>query len=184
VEYDQLGRGFQAVRKVRLSFIDRNFQEARSAHGAPPCYQTIVSSSSPFLLSKRTIARVSPPRFLLILFFLVASFPPLQGEEPVIGVDLLFPELAHPVEDAGRAIQGHDYRFITVNRAMTAVPGVEDHPRTVQHYGTKFMKQPLHLFVSRSRAFSYNIRVRAYATDYNKTLLEYLLQKERSKKSR
>jgi hypothetical protein len=130
------------------------------------------------------MARVSPRRFFLILLFTFSWFPPLKAEEQIIGVDLLFPELAHPVEDAQRAIRGHDYRFIAINRAMTTVPGVEDHPRTVHHYGTKFMKQPLHLFASRSRTFSYNIRVRAYAADYNKTLLEFLLRKQQAKSSR
>ena len=40
------------------------------------------------------------------------------------------------------------------------------------------MKQPFHSSLSRSRTFSYNIRVRAYAADYNQTLLEYLLQRK------
>jgi hypothetical protein len=115
------------------------------------------------------------PRLLLLLSLSLIWLAPLQAEEPVFGVDLLFPELAHPKEDALAAIRRHDFRFITINRAMTIVPGVEDHPQTIRHHGTKFMKQPLHLFASRSRTFSYNIRVHAYAADYNKTLLQYLL---------
>ena len=130
------------------------------------------------------MARWSVSRSLLIFLFGLFAFVPLQAEEPVIGVDLLFPELAHPVDDARAAIRRHDYRFIAINRTMTAVPGVEGYPRTVEHHGTKFMKQPLHLFASRSRTFSYNIRVRAYATDYNKTLLQYLLAKKRSERER
>jgi hypothetical protein len=124
------------------------------------------------------MARLSVPRLLLLLSLSLVWFAPLQAEEPVFGVDLLFPELAHPKEDALAAIRRHDFRFITTNRAMTIVPGVEDYPQVVRHRGTKFMKQPLHLFASRSRTFSYNIRVRAYAVDYNKTLLEYLLQRK------
>lgn len=124
------------------------------------------------------MARLSVPQLLLLFSLNLAWLAPLQAEEPVVGADLLFPELAHPQEDARAAIRRHDLRFITINRAMTIVPGVEDYPQTVRHRGTKFMKQPLHLFASRSRTFSYNIRVRAYATDYNKTLLQYLLQRK------
>lgn len=155
-----------------------SLQEARSAYGAPPCYRTILASPSLLFLRKRTMVKVPRLRFFPILLLALASFLPLKAEEPVIGVDLLFPELAHPIEDAQRSIRAHDYRFIAINRAMTSVPGMEGHPQTLRHYGTKFMKQPLHLFQSRSRTFSYNIRVRAYATDYNKTVLTYLLRKK------
>jgi len=120
-------------------------------------------------------------RLLTILLLTLAWSGPLRADDAIVGHDVLFPELAHPNEDALRAFRGHDYRFITINRAMTVVPGVEDHPQTVRHHGTKFIKQPVHLFLSRSRTFSYNIRLRAYATDYNKTLLHYLEQKEAGK---
>src|SRR5262245_52163540 len=117
--------------------------------------------------------RLFVSRLLLVLLPGLAWLAPVQAQE-MVGFDPLFPELAHPKEDARAAIGGHDFRFITINRAMTVVPGVEGYPRTVRHHGTKFMKQPLHLFMSRSRTFSYNIRVRAYAAEYNKTLLQYL----------
>ena len=120
-------------------------------------------------------------RLLTLLLLGLVWIAPLQADEAIIGVDHLFPELAHPNEDALRSIRAHDYRFITINRAMTVVPGVEDHPQTVRHHGTKFVKQPVHLFLSRSRTFSYNIRLRAYAADYNQTLLRYLLQKKQEK---
>ena len=125
------------------------------------------------------MARFSLPQLFLILLPGLAWLAPLSAEEPVLGGDVLFPELAHPTEDAREAIRHYDFRFITINRGMNVVPGVDDHPQTVQHYGTKFMKQPLHLFASPSRTFSYNLRIRAYAADYNKTLLQYLLQKKR-----
>jgi len=124
------------------------------------------------------MARLSGPRLLLFFSFSFVWLAPLQAQELVVGGDLLFPELARPQEDAHAAIRRHDFRFITINRAMTIIPGVEDYPQTVRHHGTKFMKQPLHLFASRSRTFSYNLRVRAYAADYNKTLLQYLLQRK------
>jgi len=125
------------------------------------------------------MARLLVPGVLGILFLGLVLPPPLKAEEPVLGGDVLFPELAHPAKDAHAAIRHHDFRFITINRGMNVVPGVEDYPRTVKHYGTKFMKQPLHLFASPSRTFSYNIRVRSYAADYNKTLLQYLQQRKR-----
>ena len=123
------------------------------------------------------MAKLTLPR--VVAFFLLCLAVPisLKAEEPFLGVDLLFPELAHPTDDLSAAIRRRDFRFITINREMTIVPGVENYPRTVKRYGKKFMKQPLHLFLSRSRTFSYNIRVRAYAAEYNTTLLQYLLKR-------
>ena len=118
-------------------------------------------------------------RLLLLFLFILSSLAISKAEEPVLGVDLVFPELAHPREDALAAIRRSDFRFITIDWTMKVVPGVEKYPRTVRHYGTKFMKQPLHLFTSRSRSFSYNIRVRAYASEYNKVILQSVLERKR-----
>jgi len=178
VEYGQLGRSFQALREVGRSFASWNLEEARCHRDAPLPSPSIALSQRRLVLIDWVMARLLLPAVVGILFLGVLCPAPLKAEEPVLGGDVLFPELANPAKDARAAIRSHDFRFIAINRGMNIVPGVEDYPRTVRHHGTKFMKQPVHLFASPSRTFSYNLRVRAYAADYNKTLLQYLKQKK------
>ena len=114
------------------------------------------------------------PAFLLI--FLGCTFAsPARADETSAGVDLLYPEFAHPQEDARTAIERNDLRFITTDRHHT-VPGVESYPRLVAAQGTKFIKQRFRIFATRSQNFSFDIRARSYAADYNRALLRYLLE--------
>jgi hypothetical protein len=117
-------------------------------------------------------------RFLaacMLLFIGWTLVSPTNGQDPFAGVDLLYPEFAHPQEDARAAIERRDFRFITTDRHKT-VPGVERYPRLQASYGTKFIKQRFRIFATRSQNFSFNLRARAYAGAYNQTLLRYLLK--------
>lgn len=105
------------------------------------------------------------------------TLAPLAGaQDSIAGVDLLYPEFAHPREDALAAIGKRDYRFINVDRHGKDVPGLERYPRLVEIYGTRFVKQRFLLFATPSQKFSFILRARAYADEYNQTLLHYLLQ--------
>ena len=50
--------------------------------------------------------------------------PLANGQDSFPGVDLLYPEFAHPREDALAAIERHDFRFMLIDHRGT-VPGVE-----------------------------------------------------------
>jgi hypothetical protein len=117
-------------------------------------------------------------RFLPACIFLCIGWMlilPANGQDSFAGIDLLYPEFAHPQADALAAIKQRDFRFIITDRHKTA-PGVERYPRTKAIHGTKFIKQRFRLFATRSQNFSFNLRARAYAYDYNQTLLHYLLK--------
>ena len=117
-------------------------------------------------------------RFLpacILLFVAWALVSHADGQDSFAGVDLLYPEFAHPREDALAAIKRRDFRFITTDRRQT-VPGIERYPRLREKYGTKFLRQRFRIFVTRSQNFSFNLRAQAYASDYNRTLLRYLLK--------
>jgi hypothetical protein len=58
------------------------------------------------------------PSFLLI-FLGWTLVSPAHAEDPSVGVDLLYPEFAHPQEDARAAIGRNDLRFITTDRHHT-----------------------------------------------------------------
>ena len=113
-------------------------------------------------------------RFLSLL--LVLAF--VRGgiaQDSVAGVDFLYPEFAHPREDALAAIERHDYRFVNIDRHGKEVPGVERYPRLIEQYGTQFVRQRFLIFATASQKFSFALRARAYAEEYNETLLRYLL---------
>ncbi|CAN5382141.1 hypothetical protein BH20VER3_BH20VER3_10210 [soil metagenome] len=113
---------------------------------------------------------------LLWLFAIgTTSLGEARAQESLAGIDLLYPEFAHPKEDAQAAIKRRDFRFIMIDRRGT-VSGVERYPRLRAAYGTRFIRHRFRIFVTRSRNFSYNLRARAYATEYNQTLLRYLLK--------
>ena len=112
---------------------------------------------------------------LLILVFGFSSVLPASGQESLPGIDLLYPEFAHPQRDAADAIKHRNFRFITMDRIGQVVPGVEQYPRLKAIYGMKLLKAHLHLFASASEHFSFDLRARAYAEQYNKTLVDYLL---------
>src|SRR5260221_5565563 len=114
-------------------------------------------------------------RFLPLFLFL-AFVPGAQAQDSSGGVDLLYPEFAHPREDAFGAIEKRDYRFINIDRHGKDVPGLERYGRFVELYGTRFVKQRFHIFATPSRKFSFVLRARAYAEEYNQTLLHYLQQ--------
>jgi len=115
-------------------------------------------------------------RFLpLLLVFLFVSGA--SAQESVGGIDLLYPEFAHPREDALAAIAKRNYRFINVDRHGKDVPGTERFEGLVEFYGTRFVKQRFRIFQTPSQNFSFILRARAYARGYNDTLLHYLLQK-------
>ena len=115
-------------------------------------------------------------RFLpLLLVFLL--LPGALGQDSAGGIDLLYPEFAHPREDAFAAIEKHDYRFINVDRHGKDVPGTERYGRFVEIYGTRVVKQRFRIFATPSQNFSFILRARAYAREYNETVLHYLLQK-------
>lgn len=87
----------------------------------------------------------------------------------------MYPEFAHPEEDATAAIHRRDFRFIAVDRARRIVPATERSRRLRRAYGTKYIRQRFRLFPSASQNFSYNLRARAYAEQYNRALATYLL---------
>ncbi|MEO5717418.1 MAG: hypothetical protein ABIR29_02475 [Chthoniobacterales bacterium] len=121
-------------------------------------------------------------RFLaacISLFIGLAFAAPLPGQDSFAGIDLLYPEFAHPREDALAAIKQRDFRFIATDHRNT-VPGVEAYPRLREVYGTKFIKQRFRIFATRSQNFSFGLRARAYAFDYNQTLLVYLRDRRKS----
>ena len=101
--------------------------------------------------------------------------PLANGQDSFRGVDLLYPEFAHPREDALAAIKRHDFRFIMIDHRGT-VPGAEHYPQLKATYGTRFIKQRFRIFATYSQNFSFNLRARAYAHDYNQTLVRYLLE--------
>ena len=112
--------------------------------------------------------------FPLLLFLVFVPGAPAQDSSG--GVDLLYPEFAHPREDAFAAIEKRDYRFINVDRHGKDVPGLERYGRFVEIYGAQFVKQRFRLFATSSQKFSFILRARAYAEEYNQTLLHYLQQ--------
>ena len=112
----------------------------------------------------------------MFLFIGWALVSPTNGQDSFAGVDLLYPEFAHPQQDARAAINRGDFRFITTDRHKT-VPGVERYPRLKAIHGTRFIKQRFRLFATGSQNFSFNLRARAYAYAYNQTLLHYLLKR-------
>jgi hypothetical protein len=131
-------------------------------------------------LARERMLRAPMNRFLPACILLLAGtafFSPARAQDSFQGVDLLYPEFAHPQEDALAAIKARDYRFVTTDRAGT-VPGAERYPRQVEIYGTKVIRQRLRIFVTRSQNFSFNLRARNYATAYNRTLLQYLLKQK------
>ena len=112
-------------------------------------------------------------RFLpacILLFVGIALASPLRGQDSFAGIDLLYPEFAHPQEDALAAIKKRDFRFVATDRHQTT-PGVEHYPRFKEMYGTKIIKQRFRIFITRSQNFSFDLRARAYAYEYNQTLL-------------
>lgn len=115
-------------------------------------------------------------RFLpLLLVFLFVPGAPAQDFAG--GIDLLYPEFAHPREDAFAAIEKRDFRFINVDRHGKVVPGMDRYGRLVEIYGTRFVKQRFRIFATPSQNFSFILRARVYAREYNEAVLHYLLQK-------
>ena len=86
----------------------------------------------------------------------------------------MYPEFAHPEQDLATAVNRRDFRFIAVDRARRIVPGAEQSRRLQKTYGTKVVPQHLRLFPSASQNFSFGLRARAYAEQYNLTLATYL----------
>jgi hypothetical protein len=113
---------------------------------------------------------------LLILGIGFVRIPLANGQDSFSGVDLLYPEFAHPREDALAAIKRRDFRFVMIDHSGS-VPGVERYPRLKAVYGTRFIKQRFRIFATRSQNFSFNLRARNYAHDYNQTLVHYLLER-------
>lgn len=116
------------------------------------------------------------PLILLVAAALVRPMAAQEAADPFAGVDLLYPEFAHPEQDARAAIARHDYRFIATDRYQQNVPGVERYPRLRAHYGTKLIRQRFRLFATNSQNFSFNLRARTYATSYNQVLVRFLLK--------
>jgi hypothetical protein len=122
---------------------------------------------------------------VLPVFMLVACgwtfAPSARAQDSLLGVDPLYPEFAHPREDAFAAIEKRDFRFINVDRHGKDVPGLERYARFVEIYGMRPVKQRFLLFASPSQKFSFILRARAYAEEYNQTVLHYLQQQQSSK---
>jgi len=110
--------------------------------------------------------------FAFALAFLGRAWP----QDSFSGVDLLYPELAHPEKDAEEAISRGDLRFMAVDRYRRDTPGANQYGRLKGVHGAKFVKHPFRLFPSSSQMFSFNIRARAYAEAYNHVLLRRMLQ--------
>ncbi len=120
-------------------------------------------------------------RFLAACFFFFIGMTlvsPVNAQDSFAGIDLLYPEFAHPRAEALAAIKRRDFRFIATDRRQTA-PGLERYPRLKEIYGIKLIKQRFRIFSTRSQNFSFNLRARAYAYEYNQTLLEYLLKRRK-----
>jgi hypothetical protein len=96
------------------------------------------------------------------------------AQDTYAGVDLLYPQLAHPRADAQAAIKNRDYRFLIIDHSAKEVPGLDKHQKLRWIYGTKLVRRPF-VFANHSQIFSFNIRARAYAEEYNRTLLQYFL---------
>jgi hypothetical protein len=105
-----------------------------------------------------------------------------RAQEAIGDLDLLYPQFAHPEKDAAVAIRRRDFRFITTNRQRTIVPGVGGHANLRRKYGTKYIRQPFRIFATSSQNFSFNLRARTYAGQYNEVLLKYLLAHQRKRK--
>jgi hypothetical protein len=121
-------------------------------------------------------------RVLFLLFACGCVPAPLAGaQNSFSGIDLLYPEFAHPREDASAAIEKRDFRFINIDRHGKDVPGLKRYPGLVEIYGTQFVKQRFRLFETPSRKFSFTLRARAYAEEYNQALLHHLLRQSRKK---
>ena len=118
-------------------------------------------------------------RTFLILWIGLAFVSFATGQDSFSGVDLLYPELAHPQEDAKAALKQRDFRFIAIDRYGKDVPGLERFPRLKQIHGTKFVRQPFRIFATRSQNFSFALRARAYAHEYNEIIRRYLLERPR-----
>lgn len=124
-------------------------------------------------------------RALAVLLILTAGLAPIpsapaQDSDAFAGVDLLYPEFAHSQEDLAAAIKSRDYRFIAVDRRRRDIPGVE-RGRMVQIHGTKVIRQRFRIFATQSQNFSFALRARAYADEYNRALLRFLQQRDRKK---
>ena len=113
---------------------------------------------------------------LLIFLIGLAPVPFASAQDSLLGVDPLYPEFAHPREDALAAIKKRDYRFINVDRHGKDVPGLEHYGHFVEIYGTRLVKQRFRLFATPSQNFSFILRARAYANEYNQAILHYLQQ--------
>jgi hypothetical protein len=113
---------------------------------------------------------------LVALGICLAVLRRLSAQEFSSEIDLLYPEYAHPIEDAKAAIARHDFRFIAVDHARKIVPGMEHEVALRRRYGVKFLRQRLRLFATASENFSFNLRAHAYAKEYNLYLAHYLLQ--------
>ena len=118
---------------------------------------------------------------LLIFLLGLAPVALANDQESVPGVDLLYPEFAHPKEDANAAIKSGNLRFINVDRHGKVVPGAERYGRLVELHGTKFIKQRFRFFASPSQNFTFLLRARVYAAEYNRTLVRYLQEQYRNK---
>ena len=114
---------------------------------------------------------------LLIALVGLASPPFVLSQDSFSGVDLLYPGLAHPARDAREAIKRDDLRFIAIDRFGKDVPGLEHFPRFQQIRGTKFVRQPFQIFATRSQNFSFALRARTYAREYNSVILRHLLKR-------
>jgi hypothetical protein len=121
----------------------------------------------------------SSPRAWAASLILAVEFVCLSaanGQNSFSGVDLLYPEFVQPQKDAFAAIERRDFRFIMIDHWGT-VPGVERYPQLKAIYGTRFIRQRFRIFATRSQNFSFNLRARTYARDYNQTLVRYLLER-------
>lgn len=98
-----------------------------------------------------------------------------------VGIDLLYPEFAHPREDVAASIKQDDLRFIATDRARKVVPGMEHSRSLLRRYRVRHIKQRFFLFPTRSENFSYNLRAEAYARKYNLALKQYLLSHPQKK---
>jgi hypothetical protein len=119
-----------------------------------------------------------------LLIFLIGSVSAsvAGAQDSLLGIDPLYPEFAHPHEDAFAAIEKRDFRFINIDRHGKDVPGLEHYGRFVELHGTKFLKQRFLPPMTSSRKFSYLLRARAYAEAYNQTILHYLQQRQAAKR--
>jgi hypothetical protein len=110
---------------------------------------------------------------LLILGDRIGAHSSAHGQDSFSGVDLYI--LSLPIRERTPYGDRAARLLIMIDRQGT-IPGLERYPQLKATYSTRFIKQRFRIFATSSQNFSFNLRARTYAHDYNQTLVHYLLE--------